>query len=293
MIEHDGTYHMYLTYVPGIFDNWNHPRDIVHLTSKDLVKWKKESTLKLASDRVIDACVFRLPEGGWRMWYNNERDKKSIYYADSKDLYTWKDHGKAVGDQPGEGPKVFRWKDRYWMIVDVWQGLGLYQSDDLKTWKRQPGNLLEKPGKGADDGVKGGHPDVLVNGDRAFIFYFTHPGRTQARGDEGQHERRRSSIQVVELEFKDGMITCDRDKPVSMSLEQSAQAEPPKEWIDPDTGHKVVRLSSEPGSQSLYFHQNAYTPDGKKLLITTPTGLCTIDLATREIENVVEGDVRQ
>src|SRR5262249_34715059 len=40
-------------------------------------------------------------------------------------------------------------------------------------------------------------------------------------------------------------------------------SEPPREWTDPDTGHRVVRLSDEPGSQSLYFHQNAYTPDGR------------------------------
>src|SRR5438132_5737834 len=67
--------------------------------------------------------------------------------------------------------------------------------------------------------------------------------------------------------------------------------EPPREWIDPDTGHRVVRLSDEPGSQSLYFHQNAYTPDGTKLVITTPTGLAMIDLKTRAIEKVVEGRV--
>lgn len=73
-------------------------------------------------------------------------------------------------------------------------------------------------------------------------------------------------------------------------LTVSAQ-ELPREWIDPDTGHRVVRLSDEPGSASLYFHQNAYTPDGKKLIITTPTGLSTIDLQTRKIEKVVEGRV--
>jgi Oligogalacturonate lyase len=72
---------------------------------------------------------------------------------------------------------------------------------------------------------------------------------------------------------------------------QAPATEPPREWIDPDTGHRVVRLSDEPGSQSLYFHQNAYTPDGAKLIITTPTGLSTIDLKTRAIERVVEGRV--
>ncbi|MBI1762079.1 MAG: oligogalacturonate lyase, partial [Acidobacteria bacterium] len=67
--------------------------------------------------------------------------------------------------------------------------------------------------------------------------------------------------------------------------------EPPTEWIDPATGHKVVRLSREPGSQSLYFHQNAYTPDGQKLIITTPNGLATLNLKTRAIEQVVAGRV--
>ena len=74
------------------------------------------------------------------------------------------------------------------------------------------------------------------------------------------------------------------------ALTASAQ-ELPREWVDPDTGHRVVRLSDEPGSASLYFHQNAYTPDGSKLIITTPTGLSTIDLKTRKIEKVVEGRV--
>ena len=67
--------------------------------------------------------------------------------------------------------------------------------------------------------------------------------------------------------------------------------EPPVEWIDPATGHRVIRLSREPGSASLYFHQNAYSPDGQKLIITTPSGLSTISLKTRTIEKVVEGRV--
>jgi len=71
------------------------------------------------------------------------------------------------------------------------------------------------------------------------------------------------------------------------ALTASAQ-ELPREWVDPDTGHRVVRLSDEPGSASLYFHQNAYTPDGSKLIITTPTGLSTIDLKTRKIERLLK-----
>jgi oligogalacturonide lyase len=65
----------------------------------------------------------------------------------------------------------------------------------------------------------------------------------------------------------------------------------PREWLDPDTGHRVIRLSEEAGSQCLYFHQNAYTPNGEKMLITTPTGLSTVNLKTRAVEKVVEGRV--
>src|SRR5437763_1766831 len=75
------------------------------------------------------------------------------------------------------------------------------------------------------------------------------------------------------------------------SVRAQQRQEPPREWVDPDTGHRVIRLSDEPGSQSLYFHQNGYTPDGQKLIITTPTGLSTVNLKTRAMEKVVEGRV--
>jgi beta-xylosidase len=223
VIEHDGTYHMYLTYVPGIFKDWNASRDILHLTSKNLLEWKYQSTLKLASDRVIDACVMQLSDGTWRMWYNNETDRKSIYYADSPDLYVWHDKGKAVGAR-GEGPKVFRWKGHIWMVVDVWSGLSVYRSKDALNWQLQKNNLLEKPGKGLDDKVKGGHPDVVVSGDRAYLFYFTHPGRKGPDANKDTYEQRRSSIQVVEMEFRDGWLKCGRDKPTRILLKPPARA---------------------------------------------------------------------
>jgi oligogalacturonide lyase len=71
-----------------------------------------------------------------------------------------------------------------------------------------------------------------------------------------------------------------------------AQSEPPKMWTDPDTGHRVIRLTDEPGSASFYFNQNGYTPDGKKLVYTTPNGISTFDLQTREVKKIVEGRVR-
>ena len=219
VFENKGVYHMFLTYVPGVFKDWNHTREIIHLTSKDLLHWQYDKTLELASHKIIDACAFPLPDGGWRLWYNNEKDRKSIYYADSKDLTNWEDKGKAVGDKGGEGPKVFRWKNSYWMVVDNWMGMGIYKSDDLKTWKRQEKRILELPGKGKDDQSIGGHCDVLVNDGHAYIFYFTHPGRVGAKSNwKDGTETRRSVIQLGELQYENGEITCDRDVPVNIRL---------------------------------------------------------------------------
>jgi hypothetical protein len=213
-----GKWHMFLTVVPGVFTDWKHPRHIVHLASTDLRHWRDARPLTLASQSVIDASVVALPEGGWRMWYNNEADRKSIWYADSTDLVTWTLKGKAIGDQAGEGPKVFRWRGAWWMITDVWKGLAVYRSADLTNWQRQPANLLQAPGKGADDGTIGGHPDVVVSGERAFLFYFTHPGRTAGNEKLDGPAQRRSSIQVVELKEANGTLTADRDSPARINL---------------------------------------------------------------------------
>ncbi len=214
----DGTWHMFLTVVPGVFTDWQHPRQIVHLTSRDLRHWGDAREIKLASNRLIDAAVTRLPGGGWRMWYNNERDRKSIYYADSPDLSTWTDRGRVVADQGGEGPKVFAWRGAWWMITDVWRGLAVYRSTDAVTWKRQPANLLEQPGQGEDDQVMGGHADVVVSGDRAYLFYFTHPGRRGPDAKKDGAEQRRSTLQVTEL-FQDGeTLRAERDTPTRILL---------------------------------------------------------------------------
>lgn len=218
----DGSYHMFLTVVPGVFTDWNHPRRIVHLTSLDLRSWRNARDIPLASDRVIDAAVARVPGGGWRMWYNNERDHKSIYTADSPDLVNWTERGKVVADQAGEGPKVFQWRGAWWMITDVWRGLAVYRSNDAATWTRQSANLLQQPGQGPDDGVIGGHCDVVVEGERAWLFYFTHPGRKGVQGGAGTGTdgvaQRRSSLQVTELILSGDTLRVERDAPTRIAL---------------------------------------------------------------------------
>lgn len=104
------------------------------------------------------------------------------------------------------------------MIVDVWDGLGVYRSADCDEWTRMENNLLAEPGTGEDDQVKGGHPDVVVCGDRAWLFYFTHSGRRGENANDDTYEERRSSIQVVELQYKDGALHCDRNRPTYIHL---------------------------------------------------------------------------
>jgi oligogalacturonide lyase len=69
-------------------------------------------------------------------------------------------------------------------------------------------------------------------------------------------------------------------------------AEPPSSWIDPDTGHRVIRLTKEPGSDSFYFNYNGYTPDGKKMAYSTPNGISVLTLATLEAKQLVTGTVK-
>ena len=215
----EGQYHMFLTIVPGVFQDWRHPRSIVHFTSADLLNWDYAQTLKLNSERVIDADVIALPQGGYRLFYNDEPDGKSVYYADSSDLFDWQDKGKLDIQSRGEGPTAFQWQGYWWLVVDAWKGLSVYRSADLSNWEMQPQRLLEQPGTGFDDGVIGGHPDVIVNDGKAYLFYFTHPGRTPENQDVDDYSTRRSSIQLSELRFSDGWLSTDRDKATKISLQ--------------------------------------------------------------------------
>jgi oligogalacturonide lyase len=53
----------------------------------------------------------------------------------------------------------------------------------------------------------------------------------------------------------------------------------PKEWIDAETGHRIVRLTDDAGGSTLYFHDNAFSPEGDKLIVNTPNGIASVDVA--------------
>lgn len=202
----DKLYHMFVTYIQGIYHTWDGVATLEHYTSTDLLNWDHTGGLSFGSSRIIDPCVFRLSDGKWRMWYKDEKHHSDTCYADSPDLYNWKYVGTATSGQPQEGPNVFRFGEYYWMISDIWNGLAVYRSNDLTNFTRQEFDILKETGTRADDQGKGGHADVFTINDKAYIVYFTHP-------QEGSF---RSSIQLAELKLENGNIVCDRNAEFSV-----------------------------------------------------------------------------
>jgi oligogalacturonide lyase len=62
---------------------------------------------------------------------------------------------------------------------------------------------------------------------------------------------------------------------------------PPRTWVDQDTGHRVWRVSDESNSGGFYFNINAYTPDGKQMIYTSPAGIHVMEMATRKTSLLV------
>jgi hypothetical protein len=216
ILWHEGSYHMYVSYIRGVPEySGRDPRGIHHYTSPDLVNWTHHGDIGLATRQAIDACVARLPGGGWRLWYKDSVAGQHTYAADSPDLYSWTTTGPVITDGPHEGPNVFALGGFQWLIVDGWAGQSVYRSTDLTTWE-QAGTILATSGTRPDDAGPALHADVVVNGDAGWIVYFTHPDRVGK--DEATYSDRRSSIQAARLEVHDGTLVCDRNADLEIDL---------------------------------------------------------------------------
>lgn len=103
------------------------------------------------------------------------------------------------------------------MISDAWKGLLVARSDDAKTWTPQPDTLLPIPGLQPTDRAQGQHPDVLVSGDRAYLYYFVHQsGEDIAKMMPGWN--RRTVMQVTELHEGGGRLMVDREAKTDVML---------------------------------------------------------------------------
>ncbi len=216
----DAKWHMYLSIQPGIAERWGVVQGfIAHLTSTNLRDWKYESRINGLGERSYDADVIKMPDGVWRMYYRDPApgDFKMV---ESKDLYHWSEPKDALKAR-GEGPILFQWKGYFWFIIDDWQGMAVFRSTDGDNWERQPGESLmpDGTGTGNEDVPNGLHGEILISNGRAYMYYFTHPGRVGEDRKKDTYEQRRTSIQVVELTLDaNNWILADRNSPTYVKL---------------------------------------------------------------------------
>jgi hypothetical protein len=211
IIWEGGKYHAFISKVRGRANpNWEGDRVIIHYTSTNLLDWTREGKLdQLSSARCLDGTAYRMPDGKWGFWYKDEVANRTGF-AEGDDLYSLRfKHFIDFSTEPLEGPDVFYWKDCYWLIGDdlyTYHGLRVYRSTDCRNWERKS-NILHLPGSRQMDGMVGHHPEVIVSGDDAYIFYWV------AETDELiLNSCQNCYLQVARLEFRDGELTCDRDK---------------------------------------------------------------------------------
>ncbi len=73
---------------------------------------------------------------------------------------------------------------------------------------------------------------------------------------------------------------------VARAADAPASPPLPRDWIDPKTGHRVIRLSPDEGAGSLYFHQRSVTSEGDKVILRSRQGLVIVDLTKLGTEPV-------
>lgn len=218
----EGQYHMFVSYIQGIPTDWKGRAQILHYTAENLWTWHFDNVIELNADRVIDACIYEIGPHFYKLWYKDEDRNSHTCSAVSHDLLHWELLGEEITDCPHEGPNVFEFGRKKWMITDCWNGLGVYESDDFCHWKRQDQNILQVPGTRLQDQEIGNHADVVVVKDRAYIFYFVHPYfpvklRNGPYNTLTQKEAV-TVIQAAELNIIDGRLVCDRNKDFDLLL---------------------------------------------------------------------------
>ena len=186
VIVQDGLMHMFVTFVPGVYQDWNAKRFIKHFTSKEGMRWKYQSTLSLSTEHCIDAGVCKVRDK-WLLWYKDEANDNHTWFAESTDLYHWDVVGPAITDCGHEAPFVWEYDNKYWMIVDAWdKRLRIYSSENGRdTWTYS-------------STIIGSHPAIyLINGKFIFLCHGS-AGKARLNSD------RETALYIGELLYEKG-----------------------------------------------------------------------------------------
>jgi hypothetical protein len=189
VFEDNGTFHMFVTFIPIIAERFGGGApQILHYTSKNLLQWEFSDAVDVGSDKIIDPAVVKLRDGRWLMVFRDDRQKSMTAKVTSPDLKNWTRIEDVTGQGRHEAPVVMFWKDKFWLFIDEWKGIAVYQSDDGIQYTRN-NLILDRAGKRPDDNYFGSHPGLALAGDRAFIFYHcplrqNHRHRSRCQGQE-------------------------------------------------------------------------------------------------------------
>jgi hypothetical protein len=150
--------------------------------------WTRAGPIKLSSSNVIDACVFRSPDGLWRLWYKDEGQGSSTWSATSSDLFEWTIEGLVLPGSPDapphEGPNVFALSGYYWLIVDECVGRRCI-ARTIRRAGRDRGLLPGSRERTRWTGGLRGMPMWWSWGTWAVMYYFTHPEWDEASQTAG------------------------------------------------------------------------------------------------------------
>lgn len=217
IIEGD-TAHMFVTFKDNATPPWGTGGNIVHYVApvdNMLNGWRK-AEVSIGEDDCLDACIVKLDTGRFRMYYvgglnNSEvKGRKTIRYAESNDLYSWKTKGDVLGDvndkavhniRYQEAVYVFVYDGKFYMLTDPHKGLSTYTSEDGITWVYH-GQIM-KTGSSSRilDYTQARHPSVIIYNRIPYIFYHVEPFRPDGiKGDKLEKHQRYSFLQMAELE---------------------------------------------------------------------------------------------
>jgi len=203
---------------PGIIHHYEAPLD-------DPVNgWTLVGAMTDTTMRALDPTVRKI-DGLFYLWFKAKKKASpqyGLFLMVSKDMIHWEDKGfnqsdvfnkSVTGSSFEEAPYVFRWKGWFWLITDPHRGLFEYRSKDANHWKFQ-GTILRKGGTRKLDNSMGRHCSVEIVDDRAFIVYHVEPWREYFSSTpiyRQPFKNRETALQMAELKYKDGEITCDRN----------------------------------------------------------------------------------
>ncbi|MGZ0164396.1 MAG: glycosylase [Planctomycetales bacterium] len=178
IVPHDGTLYMF---AEGKGDQSH------LLKSTDGVAWQRVGVLDVrkANGQPIEPGPYGTPtayheDGVWNLFY--ERRDAGIWLATSRDMKVWTNVSDAPVMIPGPDKfdvdliamnQVFKHKRRYYASIHgskagskLWAS-GIAVSDDLRTWKKYPGNPLRPISENKSSGL-------FIHDGKQFRFYTMH-----------------------------------------------------------------------------------------------------------------------